>query len=90
MLVTVLGSGKSFGPVDAFKMRNFMYTLRTKTRNVRLWAVDSDKFITHIKSYGRMPAFKLWQKERDSEMINQLARNMYNIVRGSNFDGSND
>ena len=88
--VGVYGVGKSFGDIDVFKQRKYMYTLRTRTRNVRYWELDALKFELHVKSHGRESAFKIWQKRQDLEMINAVARNLFNSVRGLNYDGVHD
>ena len=67
-----------------------MYTLRTKTNNVSMWAIDADKFVLHVTSYNREEKFKIFQKQRDLDLINQLARNVYNATRGINTDGCHE
>ena len=69
-LVGVYGVGKTFGDIDAYKNRNYMYTLRARTRCVRFWEMDAEKFILHVKCFGRERAFNLWQQQQEEDMIN--------------------
>lgn len=44
----------------------------------------------HLKSHGKEREFKKWQSKKDQEMINKLASNLFNIVKGMNVDGIED
>ena len=67
-----------------------MYSMRTHSRDVRLWRCDADKFVMHIKSGGREPNFKTFQKQKDLDMLNALARTLYSASRAYNTDGAHN
>ena len=48
IILGVYGVGKTFGDIDAYKERKYMYTMRARTRNVRYWSVSAGKFVLHI------------------------------------------
>ena len=62
ILVSFIGKGMTFGDIDAFKQRNYMFTLRARSRHVRYLEINSQKFVMHLMSCGRVNAFKIWQK----------------------------
>ena len=41
----ILGAGKSFGDIDAFKERKYMYSVRSTTNNVVLYEINSIDFV---------------------------------------------
>ena len=51
--IQIIGVGKSFGDIDAYKQRNYMYTLRSLSNNVVIYEVESVRFINIMKSIGR-------------------------------------
>lgn len=67
-----------------------MFSLRAKTQNVKVWTIDSDTFLQHLRSIGRLDDYKMWHKVQERTMVNKLASNLFNSFRGMNIDGIND
>ena len=82
----ILGAGSSIGDIDAYKQRNYMYTLKSVTRNLVYFEVDAKAFNLHIHSIGKDKVFKAWQKRQERLLLNKLAANLFNIYRGINPD----
>ena len=65
--------------------------MRAKTMHVKLWWIDADRFMSHIKSLGgKINILKKWRKENEKRLMNKLARNLFNNLQGMNIDGAND
>ena len=62
VVIGISGPGKTFGDIDAYKDRRYMYTLRTFSRDVRIWQIDAKKFLMYVKSHGRDNVLMHWQK----------------------------
>jgi len=57
----VLGSGKTFGDIDAYKKRGYMYTLRTASSKVLLYEIYASDFMNLLKGQGgKEREFKRW------------------------------
>ena len=65
IVVAFIGKGMTYGDIDAFKQRNYMFTLRARSRHVRYWEINAQKFVMHLQSCNRLNGFKNWQKEQD-------------------------
>jgi len=63
MVVSVLGAGNTFGDIDAFKQRRYMYTLRSKSRETRFYELDASQFVMHLRSNGKLNVFKQFCKD---------------------------
>lgn len=61
----VLGSGCTFGDVDAYRSRGYMYTLRTVSQDVHLFEIQTSDFLNMLKGHGREPEFRRWAKAHD-------------------------
>ena len=83
----IIGTGKTFGDIDAYRRRGYLYTLRSASSNVLLYEIDAKDFIMHIKSIGNKNEFKKWQKREDQAMINKLSANLAHKFQGMNIDG---
>ena len=51
--IAILGKGKTFGDVDAYKNRKYMYTVRSCSRHVTLYKIDARSFVMHLKSENK-------------------------------------
>ena len=60
--MAVIGSGKTFGDIDAYKKRGYMYSIRSASSNAVYYEVDAKDFVVHIKSINKEREFKRWQK----------------------------
>ena len=58
--VGIIGSGQTFGDIDAYRQRGYMYTLRTASSNCVFYECDARDFVTHIKSINKEREFKRW------------------------------
>ena len=59
--IGVLGSGKTFGDIDAYKKRGYMYTLRTASSKVLLYEIYASDFMNLLKGQGgKESEFKRW------------------------------
>ena len=43
----------SFGDIDAFKSRRYMYTYKTASNNVKLYQIDANDFVMYLRSNGK-------------------------------------
>lgn len=68
--IAIIGSGKTFGDIDAYKKRNYLYSLKSCSSNVRYYEIDASKFVMHLCSHGKESQFKRWQKKQDMVLIN--------------------
>ena len=60
--VGVLGAGQTFGDIDAYKERGYMYSLRTFSRHVEYYEISTEKFIMLINSVGKYKRFATYCK----------------------------
>ena len=51
--MAILGAGKTFGDIDAYRNRGYMYSLKSASSDVILYEVDAKDFIVHVKSIGK-------------------------------------
>ena len=59
--------------------------------NIKVWSIDSEKFMSHIMSLGVKSEFlKKFQKEKEKRLVNTLAKNLFNNLKGMNIDGLNN
>ena len=63
--VTILGRGMSFGDIDAYKDRNYMYTYKTVSNNVKMYQIDANDFVMYLRSNAKVKQFERWQKKED-------------------------
>ena len=50
MVVGVYGKGFVFGDMDAFLKRQHLYSLRAKTKHVKVWESDATVFINTLRA----------------------------------------
>ena len=77
----------SFGDIDAFKKRRYMYTYKTVSNNVKLYQIDANDFVMYLRSNGKDNQFNKWQRNEDQSLINKLAVSLFNKYIGTNIDG---
>lgn len=77
----------TFGDVDAYKKRGYMFTLRTASSGVVIHEMSSKHFMLYLSSRGKDKDFGSWAKKQDLNLINKLADTLIFQVRGCNIDG---
>ena len=60
--VANFGAGYTFGDIDVFRQRAYMYTLRSASSDVILYEVSSNDLLIHLKSSGHEREFQNWSK----------------------------
>jgi len=60
--VAGLGIGQTFGDIDAYRQRGYMYTLRSASSNLLLYEIKSSDFVLHLRSHGKEKEFRKWQR----------------------------
>ena len=80
----------SFGDIDAFRSRRYMYTYKTVSNNVKLYQIDANDFVMYLRSNGKDNQFNKWQRGEDQSLINKLAVSLFNKYIGTNIDGDFD
>lgn len=85
-----MGRAQVFGDIDAYRERDFVFSLRSASKSCSFYEIEARDFVMHLKSHGKEREFKKWQSKKDQEMINKLASNLFNIVKGMNVDGIED
>ena len=52
----------TFGDVDVYKKRGYMFTLKTASHDVVTYEMSSKQFMLFVQSRGKEKEFKAWVK----------------------------
>ena len=52
----------TFGDVDVYKKRGYMFTLKTASHDVVTYEMSSKQFMLFVQSRGKEKEFKSWVK----------------------------
>ena len=55
----------TFGDVDVFKKRGYMFTLRAAESNIVTYEMRTKDFNLFLRSRGKASDFKIWIKRQD-------------------------
>ena len=58
MKVANIGKGQTFGDIDAYRRRNYMYSLKTASLGAEFYQVDAEKFVMLLEANQRLKQFK--------------------------------
>ena len=78
----------TFGDVDAYKKRCYMFTLRTASSGVVVYEMRSKHFMLFLTSRSKEKEFGSWARKQEQNLINKLANTLVFQVRGCNVDGA--
>lgn len=58
----ILGQWQTFGDIDSYRQRKYLYTMRTYSSDVILYEFPVQDFVLHLKSNERELSFRKWQR----------------------------